>query len=173
MSFSYASVQQMKKMLTNLEGCLEKGTKSAAARGFDPNVLVAARLAPDMLPFARQVQASCDTAKYAVARLTGKEAPSHADTEQTLDELKARIGKAVAFLGTVKADDFAGAEARVIQMPRTEGKVMKGSDYLMEYALPNFFFHVMAAYAILRHNGVDVGKSDYLGALSLKAPGAA
>jgi hypothetical protein len=160
----------MKKTLTNLEGCLEKATRYAAGRGFDPNVLLTARLAPDMFAFARQVQSSCDTAKYAVARLLGKEAPNHPDTEQTLDDLRARIRTCVGYLDSVKADDFAGAEARVIVMPRREGKVMKGSDYLMEYALPNFFFHVNMAYAILRHNGVDVGKGDYLGALSLKAP---
>jgi hypothetical protein len=171
MSFTYASVQQMKKMLTHLDGWLDKATKSAAARSFDPNVLVTARLSPDQFSLTRQVQSSCDTAKFAASRLSSKEAPSQADNEQTIDELRARIRATVAYLDSYKADDFAGAEARTIVMPRREGKVIKGSDYLLEYALPNFFFHVTTAYAILRHNGVDVGKNDYLGPLSLKAPG--
>jgi hypothetical protein len=168
MSHAYASIQQMKKTLTNLEGCLEKATKYAAARPFDVNVLVTARLAPDQFALARQVQSSCDTAKFAASRLTGKEAPSFPDSEQTIEELRTRIKSTVAHLDTYKADDFAGAEARSIVMPRREGKSLKGSDYVMEYALPNFFFHVTTSYAILRHNGVDVGKGDYLGALSLK-----
>ncbi len=168
MSHAYASIQQMKKTLTNLEGCLEKATKYAAARPFDVNVLVTARLAPDQFALARQVQSSCDTAKFAASRLTGKEAPSFPDSEQTIEELRARIRATVAHLDTYKTDDFAGAEARNIVMPRREGKSLKGSDYVMEYAIPNFFFHVTTTYAILRHNGVDVGKGDYLGALSLK-----
>jgi hypothetical protein len=170
MSFSFASVQQMKKTLTNLEACLDKATKYAAQRTFDPNVLVSARLAPDQFALARQVQTACDTAKFAASRLSGKEGPSHPDSEQTIEELRARIRTTVAHLDTYKADDFAGAEARNIVMPRREGKVLKGSDYVLEYALPNFFFHVTTAYAILRHNGVDVGKGDYLGALSLRSP---
>jgi hypothetical protein len=171
MSLSYASVMQMKKMLTHLDGWLEKATKYATVRSFDPNVLVVARLAPDQFSMARQVQSSCDTAKYAAARLTQKDAPSHPDTEQTIPELRARVQATVAYLDSYKADDFVGSEARAIVMPRREGKVIKGSDYVMEYALPNFFFHVTTAYAILRHNGVDVGKGDYLGPLSLKDPG--
>ncbi len=170
MSFSYASVQQMRKMLGNLDTWLERAGKYASARPFDVNVLLTARLAPDQFALSRQVQSACDNAKFAAARLSGKDAPSHPDTEQTVDELRARIKTTVAHLDTYKADDFAGAEARSLVMPRREGKTMKGSDYLLEYALPNFFFHVTTAYAILRHNGVDVGKADYLGALSLKAP---
>ncbi len=170
MSFVYATVQQTKKMLTNLDGWLEKTSKYAAAKPFDPNVLLTARLAPDQFAFARQVQSACDTAKFAAARLTNKEAPSFPDTEQTIAELRARVRSTVAYLDSFKADDFAGADSRMIVMPRREGKVIKGSDYLLEYAIPNFFFHVTHAYAILRHNGVDVGKMDYLGALSLKAP---
>ena len=170
MSFTYASVQQMKKTLTHLDGCLEKATKYAANRPFDPNVLVTARLAPDQFPLSRQVQSSCDTLKFAASRLSGKDAPNNPDAEQTIDELRARIKTTVAHLDSYKADDFAGAETKSIVMPRREGKVIKGSDYLLEYAIPNFYFHVTTAYAILRHNGVDVGKMDYLGTLSLKAP---
>jgi hypothetical protein len=170
MSFTYACVQQMKKSLGQLDHCLEKTTKYAAAKPFDPNVLVTARLAPDQFALSRQVQSSCDTLKFAAARLSGKEAPSNPDTEQSIDELRARIKTTVAHLDTYKADDFAGAENKTIVMPRREGKTLKGSDYLLEYAIPNFYFHVVSAYAILRHNGVDVGKSDYLGALSLKSP---
>jgi hypothetical protein len=167
MSFTYASVQQMKKMLTNLDGCLEKAQKYATARPFDVNNLVTARLAPDQFALARQVQVSCDNAKFAAARLSNKEAPSNPDTEQTVEELRARIRTTVAYLDTYKAADFEGAEARKIVMPRREGKAMTGSDYLTEYAIPNFLFHVTSAYSILRHNGVDVGKADFLGKLSL------
>jgi hypothetical protein len=170
MSFAYASLQQMKKTLSNMDGWLDKASKQAAAKPFDVNILLAARLAPDQFAFSRQIQTACDTAKYAASRLSGKEAPSHPDNEQTIEELRARIRATVAHLDTYKADDFAGAETRSIVMPRREGKVLKGSDYVLEYALPNFYFHATTAYAILRHNGIDVGKGDYLGSLSLKAP---
>jgi hypothetical protein len=170
MAMAYAVLGEMKRMLSNLDSCLDKTVKYAATRGFDPNNLLTARLAPDMFTLTRQVQSSCDNAKFAAARLTGKEAPSFPDNEQTIDQLRARIKATVAHLDTYKADDFGGAETRVIVMPRREGKIMKGSDYLLEYSLPNFFFHVTMAYAVLRHNGVDLGKADYLGPLSLKAP---
>jgi hypothetical protein len=170
MSMAYAVFGEMKRMLSNLDGCLDKTVKYAATRGFDPNNLLTLRLAPDMFNFTRQVQSACDNAKFAAARLTGKEAPSFPDNEQTIDQLRARIKATLAHLDTYKADDFGGAETRAIVMPRREGKTMKGSDYLLEYSLPNFFFHVTTAYAILRHSGVDLGKADYLGPLSLRAP---
>ena len=135
-------------------------------------MLTTARLAPDQFSLARQVQSSCDNAKFTFVRLSGKDAPGQADTEQTVEELRARIKATLGILDGYKADDFAGAENKVIVMPRREGKTMKGSEYLMEYAYPNFYFHVTTAYAILRHNGIDVGKGDYLGPLPLKAPGA-
>ena len=146
------------------------GSAHAQAKSFDPNVFVGLRLAPDQFAFARQVQTACDTAKLAAARLAGKDAPAHADTEQTLDELRARVKTVVAYLDGFTAKDFEGAATRVISQPRWEGKTMNGADYFLEHATPNFFFHVTHAYAILRHNGVNVGKRDYLGPLSLRAP---
>lgn len=170
MSFTYASLQQMKKMLSNLDTWLEKASKQAAAKPYDVNVLTTARLAPDQFSLIRQVQSACDNAKFTFVRLSGKEAPAQTDGEQTVEELRARIKATLALLDAYKADDFAGAESKAIVMPRREGKTMKGSDYLLEYAQPNFYFHVTTAYAILRNNGIDVGKMDYLGPLPLNAP---
>jgi hypothetical protein len=166
----YVTLCQMKKMLGQLDKCLEKAATFAQAKSFDPNLFVGFRLAPDQFAFARQVQTACDTAKAAAARLSGKEAPKVPDTEQTLEELRARIKTTVAYLDEFKAEDFQDAATRVVTQPRWEGKTMTGADYFMEHAIPNFFFHLTHAYALLRHNGVEVGKRDYLGALSLKAP---
>lgn len=164
---------QMKKMLGQLDKWLEAAETFAKAKSFDPNVFVGMRLAPDQFAFARQVQTACDTAKLAASRLSGKEAPAQPDTEQTLGELRARVASVVAYLDGFSAQDFEGAAARVVTQPRWEGKTMTGGDYFIEHAVPNFFFHLTHAYAILRHNGVPVGKRDYLGALSLREPGAA
>jgi hypothetical protein len=164
----YAIFSQMKKQLGQLDKWLEAADADAKARSFDPNVFLGLRLAPDQFAFARQVQTACDTAKLAASRLTGKEAPSHADTEQTLEELHARVRAVIAYLDTLSAKDFEGAAARVVTQPRWEGKVMSGADYFVEHAVPNFFFHLTTAYAILRNNGVNVGKRDYLGTLSLR-----
>jgi len=131
---------------------------------------VGLRLAPDQFAFARQVQTACDTAKLAASRLTGKEAPKHEDNEQTLDELSLRVRSVIAYLDGFSAADFEGAAARSVTQPRWEGKTMSGAAYFLEHALPNFFFHATHVYAILRHNGVPVGKRDYLGALSMRAP---
>ena len=161
-------VLEMRKLLRNMDGWFEKAKANAAARKFDVNVLMQARLAPDMFPLVRQVQAACDSAKFAAARTAGKEPPAHADTEQTIDDARARIATVVAYLETFKASDFDGAEKRTISNPRWEGKTMTAPDYFVEHAVPNFFFHFSIAYAILRHNGVDVGKRDYLGQLSLR-----
>jgi hypothetical protein len=161
---------QMKKMLGQLDKWLDAAAKLAQAKSFDSNVFLELRLAPDQFAFARQVQTTCDTAKLAAARLAGKEAPSHPDTEKTLDDLHARIRTVVSYLDGFSAKDFEGAATRVITQPRWEGKVMSGADYFREHAVPNFFFHLTHAFAILRHNGVDIGKRDYLGALSLRAP---
>ena len=127
------------------------------------------RLAPDQFAFARQVQTACDTARVASARLTGKESAPPPDTEQSLDELRARVKGTVAYLDGLTSADFEGAATRVITQPRWQGKTMTGADYFLEHALPNFFFHLTHAYAILRHNGVQLGKRDFLGALSQKA----
>jgi hypothetical protein len=133
-------------------------------------VFLGLRLAPDQFAFARQVQAACDTVKLAAARLAGKEAPSHPDTEQTLDDLRAHVRTLLSYLDGFSEKDFEGAATRVVTTPRWEGKVMTGADYFLEHAVPNFFFHITHAYAILRHNGVSLGKRDYLGTLSQRAP---
>jgi len=166
----YETFRQMKKMLVQLDKWLEMAAAFAQAKSFDPDIFVGFRLAPDQFAFGRQVQSACDTAKLAAARLAGKEAPSHPDTEKTLTELRARVALVVAYLDGFSAKDFEGAGARVVTQPRWEGKVMSGADYFLEHAVPNFFFHLTHAYAILRHNGVNVGKRDYLGALSLRTP---
>jgi hypothetical protein len=166
MSLIFSSVLECKKMLTNLETWLEKGVAHAGARSFDPNVLLTLRLAPDQYPFVQQVQAACDSAKLLAARLSGKTAPKHPDTEQTVDEVRARIRTSTSYLDSFKAADFDGAESRPVELPFLEGKVIEGSDYLLEWGLPNVFFHVTTAYAILRHNGVPLGKFDYIGSVT-------
>ena len=161
---------QMKKQLGQLDKWLEAAAAYAKQRSFDPNVFLGMRLAPDQFAFARQVQTACDTPKLAAARLAGKEAPSHPDTEQTLDELRARVAAVIAYLDGFTAKDFEGAATRTITQPRWEGKTMTGADYFLEHALPNFYFHLTHVYAILRHGGVGIGKRDYLGSLNLRAP---
>ncbi len=164
-SMSSASVPIFVKMLGNLSHCLAKARAHAEAKKFDPNVLMGVRLAPDMLPFKSQVQIACDSAKFCVARLSGTEAPSFEDNEATLPELEARIAKTVAYLQSVPGAQLDGSEERPISVPRRGREPMQftGEQYLKHYALPNFFFHVTTAYALLRHNGVDLGKADFLG----------
>jgi hypothetical protein len=164
----YTVVLEMKKLLQNASGWLDKASAHAAAKKFDVNVLLQARLAPDMFPLVRQFQAMCDQAKFGAARTAGREAPSHPDTEQTIDDVRRRIAIVVEYLGGFAAADFDGADQRTFSSPRWEGKSMIARDYLIEHAMPNFFFHLTIAYAILRHNGVDVGKGDYLGKLSFR-----
>jgi uncharacterized protein len=166
----YESFSQFKKMLGQVETWLDKSTSYAKEKSFDPNLFVGFRLAPDQFAFARQVQIACDTAKLGASRLTGKEAPSHADTEQTLEELRTRIRAVVSYLDGFSAKDFEGSAARTVTQPRWEGKVMTGADYFLEHVQPNFFFHVSHCYAILRHNGVPIGKKDYLGQLTQRMP---
>jgi len=164
----YETFRQMKKLLGQLDGWLQSAATLAQTKSFDPNVFLTLRLAPDQFTFARQVQTTCDTAKLAASRLTGKDAPAQPDSEQTLEELRARIRSVIAYLDTVTAEDFAAAATRSITQPRWEGKTMTGADYFLEHAVPNFFFHLTHAYAILRHNGVGIGKRDYLGPLTLR-----
>lgn len=166
----YDMYRQMKKMLGQLDKWLDSAKAFAETKSFDPNVLLGQRLAPDQFPFLRQVQITCDTAKLSASRLTGKEAPNHPDTEQTIEELHARVQAVVAYLNEFKASDFDGVATRQVTQPRWEGKVMSAHDYLLEHALPNFFFHLSHCYAILRHNGVPLGKRDYLGSLSQRMP---
>ena len=163
-SMSSASVPVFVRMLESLGAWLDKAEAHAQARKFDADVLLGARLAPDMLPFTKQVQIACDSAKFAVARLAGVEAPKFADDEKTLAELKERVRRTVAYVQSVPAAQIDGSEERDITVPRRDGAmVLKGEAYLKHNALPNFFFHVTTAYALLRHNGVDLGKGDYLG----------
>lgn len=164
------TILQFSKMLQNLSHFLDKAVAHAEARKFDTTNLMTARLAPDQLPFMVQVQIACDTAKLGAARLTGKAAPSYEDTEKTLDDAKARIAKTVAFLQTLTPGDFVGAEERVVSQPRWAGKTLTGQEFAIQHMMPNFYFHVTTAYSILRHNGVDLGKKDYLGALPFKEP---
>jgi hypothetical protein len=161
-----ASVPIFAKMLGNLQTWLDKAEAHAAARKFDTTVFLAARLAPDMLPFATQIQIACDSAKYGVARLAGAEAPRHEDNETSLAELRERVRKTIDYVLSVPAAQIDGSETRDITVPRRSGPmVLKGEFYLKHYVLPNFFFHITTAYALLRHNGVDLGKGDYLGKL--------
>lgn len=161
-----ASVPVYAHTLACLERILDKAEAHAAAKKFDPAVLLGVRLAPDMLPLSKQVQIACDAAKLSVARLAGVDAPKFEDNEASIAELKARIRKTIDFLGTVAAERVDGSEQREISVPRRDGEMkFDGETYLKHYALPNFFFHVTTTYALLRHNGVDLGKADYLGAL--------
>jgi hypothetical protein len=161
----HAIILQMKRMLTNLDAWLVKADALAAAKKFEPTVLLESRLAPDMFPLMRQIQTACDHAKFAAARTTAKDPPAHPDTEKTMAEAHARIATVIKYLDGFSAKDFEGIETRKIALPRWEGRSMTAPDYLLQHALPNFFFHVTTAYAILRHNGLDVGKKDYLGAI--------
>ncbi len=156
------------KILKNLSAILDKADAHATSRKFDVSILLNDRLAPDMFNLIRQVQIACDTAKLGAARLAGKTGPVNDDGEKTLSDLKERIKQTVAYLETFAPGDFAGAEERHITQPRWEGKYLLGEDYLLQHAIPNIYFHVSAAYAILRHNGVEVGKKDYLGELPFK-----
>lgn len=160
-----ASVPVFIRMLGNLSAILDKASAWAAARKIDPAVLIASRLAPDMFPLARQVQIVSDTAKGGAARLAGMAVPSYADTEMTFDELRARLKKTIDFLNGIDPPAIDGSETRDIAL-KIGGQDMRftGQAYLLNFVLPNLYFHITTAYAILRHNGLDVGKPDYLGA---------
>jgi hypothetical protein len=153
------------KALNNLGKVLQKGAAHAEARKFDVEVLLHSRLAPDQFNLIKQVQIACDTAKLAGVRLTGKPAPAHDDSEKSLPELQARIQDTLKYLNSLSEADYQGAEAKQVTTPRWEGKWLSGLDYAQWHVLPNLYFHVTTAYSILRHNGVDVGKKDYLGEL--------
>jgi uncharacterized protein len=159
------SVDIFTRALGNLSAILEKGAAYAAGKKFDSNVLVGSRLAPDMLPLSRQVQIACDISKNSSARLAGIDPPRFEDNEKTIEELRARIAKTIDYLQTIPASAFEGAEERDIKVPAGDRAPLefKGLAYLQSWALPNVFFHVTTAYNILRHNGVDLGKRDYLG----------
>jgi hypothetical protein len=162
------SVPQFTKMLHNLSAMLDRAASYAEAKKFDVEVLLNGRLAPDQFHFIRQVQIACDTAKLGVSRLTGKEAPAFEDNEKSLPELKARIEKTLAYLATISAADFAGASERRVSQARWAGKYLTGQEFAVQHMLPNFYFHITTAYSILRHNGVELGKKDYLGNMPFK-----
>jgi hypothetical protein len=151
--------------LGNLQGCLDKAERHAAARNFDVDVLLNSRLAPDQHPFIYQVQSACDYVKGAAGWLSGQAPPKHADDERTIGELRERIRKTLAFTESVEESQYAGASERKVKLSWAPGKVIGGRDYLLQITIPNVFFHITTAYAILRHNGVDVGKMDFLGPL--------
>jgi hypothetical protein len=167
LSIHTLAVEQVTHTLRQLLGFLDKGIAYAEAKKFDPAVLVNARLAPDMHPLSRQIQIVSDTAKFGVARLTGLEAPKFEDNEKTMEELKARILKTIDYVQSAPASAFEGGEDRDVKIAIPNRTLeMNGLTYLRGWLLPNFFFHVSIAYAILRHNGVDVGKRDFLGNLT-------
>ena len=159
-----ASAPRFANTLKNLSAILDKAKAHAEAKKIDEQVLTGSRLFPDMFALARQVQIACDSAKGAVARLAGVEIPKHEDTEKTFDELKARIAKTIAFIDGVKAAQIDGSEEKDIVLKlRGKDVPFKGLQYLLGFAWPNFYFHATTTYNILRHNGVEVGKQDFIG----------
>jgi uncharacterized protein len=159
-------ISQCTQSLKNLETCLDKAEQYATAKNFDVDVLMTSRIAPDMHHFIYQVQSACDYVKAAAAWLSGRTLPRHEDNERTIDELRARIRKTVVFTESVKESDYVGAAKREVNVSWAPGKAIRGEDYLLQVAIPNVFFHISMAYAILRHNGVDVGKRDFLGLIN-------
>ena len=164
------TVVQFSKMLQNLQHILNKGAAFAESKKIDVSVLLNARLAPDQFHLIRQVQIACDTAKLGAARLTDKvdSAPKHADDETSFEQVQQRISDTIAYLQSFSAADFNQAATIKVSQPRWEGKYLTGQEFLIQHVLPNLYFHITTAYAILRHNGVDVGKKDYLGAMPYK-----
>ena len=162
-SMSSASLPVFIRMLSNARTWLDKAAVDAETRHYDPSVLIASRLAPDMFAFARQLQIATDGAKGCVARLAGVDIPAFADTESTLPELQARLDKTLDFIRSIDAAKIDGTEDKeiVLKSPRGD-RTFRGEDYLKHYVLPNFYFHLTTAYAILRHNGVNLGKTDFL-----------
>lgn len=160
---------QFKKMLQNLDQCMLKAAGFSDSKKIDVNVLAKFRLAPDMFPFIQQVQSACDAAKFCAAYLSGQTAPIHEDTETTWSELHERIRKVVNYLDTFQPSQFANAESLNVKPAWAKGQWLTAVDYANEIAIPNFYFHLTTAYAILRHAGVDIGKMDYLGTPSLKS----
>ena len=163
-SMYQASVPVFNTILGSLSAIIDKAVSHAEVRKIDPAVLVNARLYPDMLPFTAQVQIACDMAKFGAGRLSGAEIPKHDDSEATFSELKARIAQTLAFVGTVKPEQIDGTEDKTVTIKLGgEPTEFKGQAYLLHFVLPNFYFHVATAYDILRHNGVELSKRDFLG----------
>jgi hypothetical protein len=165
----YQVIAQCVQNLKNLQACLDKGEQYASAKKFDVGVLLTSRLAPDMQDFIYQVQSACDYVKGAAAWLSGQAPPKHADNERTVGELRARIQKTVAFVESVNESQYGGAAERRVKLSWAAGKVIGGEDYLLQMIIPNVYFHIAMAYAILRHNGVEIGKMDFLRPINLVA----
>lgn len=166
LSMYQASAPAFLKMLTNLSAILDKAAAHAAARNIDPSVLLNARLYPDMFPLMRQIQIAADFAKGVPARLAGLEPPKYEDKEASFDDLKARLAKTADYIKTLKPEQIDGSENRDITIPiGGNPTTFKGQPYLVNFGLPNFYFHATTAYAILRHCGVEVGKRDFIGAM--------
>jgi uncharacterized protein len=166
-SMHSASVPIFVRMLGNMNTWLDKAEAHAKEKKFESSVYLSARLAPDMLPFTAQIQIACDAAKFCMSRISGVEAPKFEDNEATLADLRERVRKTIDYVSSVPADAIDGTDAKDITVPRRAGPMtMKGETYLKQFVLPNFFFHVTTVYALLRHYGVDLGKADYLGALT-------
>lgn len=164
MSMYQASIPQLTKMLTNFSNILKKGEEFAKAKNVDGAVLVGDRLSPDMFPLSKQVQIACDQVKNGMARLAGIEPPKFDDQESTFAELQERIAKTIAFANTIQPAQVDGTEAKEIKFSIKEWHFeFVGEQYLLTWIIPNFYFHVTTAYNILRHNGVEIGKADYLG----------
>ena len=161
------AVQQPKKMLANLDKWLKEAAELAEAKEFPPDRFLAFRLSPDMFDLARQIQAATDSAKFIAARVANVDPPKHADDETTLAALRERIASVIAFLDTVTEAQFEGTDDRRLELPFLQGKAVTARAYVREFGVPNFTFHVTMAYAILRHNGVGLGKRAYIGGLPL------
>lgn len=170
MSLYAACVPQMSKMLKNLVAWLDEAEAYAEERGFDAERLTVARLYPDQFELTRQIQSACDTAKFAASRLSGGEAPKFEDDEKTLPELRERIAKTLAYLESVPEDSFEGAAERELTLSFLQGRAIKAGDYFTEFAQPNFYFHVVSAYSVLRNNGVQLGKRKYIGSMTAYEP---
>jgi hypothetical protein len=164
------TVPQITRTLGNLDGWIARAAKHVEANKLAAERVLNARLAPDQYMFVRQVQIACDNGKFIAGRLAAKEWPSHPDTETTFEQLHARVASVTGYLGTFRASDFEDARERKIVLPWMQsGQWMRGEDYLVQFGLPNFYFHVTTAYSILRHEGIQLGKTDFLGTLAIRA----
>jgi hypothetical protein len=159
---------QFIKGLQNLTTILDKAAQFADQKRIEMPVLLTSRLAPDQFHLIKQIQIACDTAKLGASRLTGKEAPKHEDTESSLSDLRERISSTITYLKTFNENDYKESSTRHISQPRWEGQYLTGEEFVLHHAVPNFYFHLTTAYAILRHNGVEIGKKDYLGQMPFK-----
>lgn len=159
----YQIISQCIQGLKQLEVWIDKAEQYAADKKFDVNILMHSRLAPDMKDFIYQVTSACDYVKAGAGRLAGQTPPKHEDTEQTIEEVRVRIKKTIAYAESIKEAQFECANERMIVVPWQPGKLIRGEDYLRQITIPNVYFHLTTAYNILRHNGVEIGKMDYLG----------